>query len=329
MARHPSPRRCCLRESERREPLSKPCSATIVPRELTSLPGFQRHLSVSSKPSIRPNLCLSPEMMARWHASSTRGWSPRHPLLAGTIVDERDFDSGDDTPVDLAGHGTRIAGIIVYGDVAACLHTGRWEPQVRLLNAKILRALSGGIAVFSDDNEKRIETQVREAITYFAREFGCRVFNLSLGHYSRTYHEGRQLPWALVLDELARDLDVVLVVAAGNVISPAIPSLTTSEDFQREVSERLLTRDHALTDPACAVNVLTVGAIARTDVPFDAQRYPQRRPPLVAHPPWGRLRSLARGLSTPMREELGGRSNRSWWPTAATTASAKEGMAGT
>jgi phage baseplate assembly protein W len=210
-----------------------------------------------------------------------------HPLLAGTVVDERDFDSGDGTHVDLAGHGTHVAGIVVYGDVAECLRTGRWEPRVRLLNAKILRTSAGGIAVFSDENEKRVETQIREAVTHYLREYGCRVFNLSLGHYSRTYREGRQLPWALMLDELARDLDVVLVVAAGNVVSPAIPAVTTSEDFQREVRERLLTREHALTDPACAVNALTVGSIARADVPFDARRYPDRRPPLVGAPALG------------------------------------------
>jgi Subtilase family len=209
------------------------------------------------------------------------------PLLAGTVVDERDFDSGDGTHVDLAGHGTYVAGIVVYGDIAECLRTGRWEPHVRVLSAKILRTSPDGIATFSDDNEKRIETQIREAVSYYAREFGCRVFNLSLGHYSRTYREGRQLPWALVLDELAHDLDVVLVVAAGNVISPAIPTVTTSEDFQREVRDRLLTPEHALTDPACAVNVLTVGAIARTDVSFDARRYPERRPPLVGSPALG------------------------------------------
>ncbi len=207
-----------------------------------------------------------------------------HPLLAGTVVDERDFDSGDGTPVDLAGHGTFMAGIVVYGDVAKCLRSGQWEPRVRLLSAKILRTSAGGIGVFSDDNEKRIETQIRDAIAYYAREFGCRVFNLSFGHYSRIYREGRQLPWALTLDEVARDLDVVLVVAAGNVITPAIPALATTQDFQSEIREQLFTPDHALTDPACAVNVLTVGAIARGDVSFDARRFPERRPPLVASP---------------------------------------------
>lgn len=189
--------------------------------------------------------------------------------------------------MDRAGHGTHVAGIIVYGDIVQCLNANRWEPQVRLLSAKILRTSESGTAVFSDENEKRAETQLTEAVTYFHREYGCRVFNLSLGHYSRIYREGRQLPWALVLDELARRLDIVLVVAGGNVISPAIPSLATSADFQREVRDRLLTTEHALTDPACAVNVLTVGSIARTDVPFEVLRNPTHRQPLVASPAFG------------------------------------------
>src|SRR5207248_1163797 len=40
-----------------------------------------------------------------------------HPLLSGTVVDERDFDSGENTAVDRAGHGTHVAGIVFYGDV--------------------------------------------------------------------------------------------------------------------------------------------------------------------------------------------------------------------
>jgi subtilisin family serine protease len=227
-------------------------------------------------------------------------------------VDERDFDSGDGTHVDLAGHGTHIAGIVVYGDVAECLRTGRWEPHVRLLNAKILSTSNDGIAVFSDDNEKRIETQIRNAITYYADVFRCRVFNLSFGHFSRVYREGRQLPWALALDEIARDLDVVLVVAAGNVISPAIPAVATAEDFQREVREQLFEPDHALTDPACAVNVLTVGAIAREEVSFDARRFPDRRPPIVGSPAFcpspftraGIIETAAGGVGRAVKPEL-------------------------
>jgi hypothetical protein len=59
-----------------------------------------------------------------------------HPLLAGVVVDERDFDSGEHSPVDHVGHGTHVAGVVVYGDITRCLQRGEWVPKVRLLSAK-------------------------------------------------------------------------------------------------------------------------------------------------------------------------------------------------
>lgn len=44
-----------------------------------------------------------------------------HPFLMNWVVEERDFDSGEDTPVDRNGHGTAVAGLVVYGDVARCI----------------------------------------------------------------------------------------------------------------------------------------------------------------------------------------------------------------
>lgn len=80
------------------------------------------------------------------------------------------------------------------------------------------------------------------------------------------FRGGRQLPWALLLDGLARELDIVIVVSAGNVANPEVPQVCDSADFQREVFRNLSGPEHALIDPACAANVLTVGSIARADV---------------------------------------------------------------
>jgi subtilisin family serine protease len=235
-----------------------------------------------------------------------------HPLLAGLVVDEHDFDSGEGTPVDHAGHGTYIAGIVAYGDVDRCLQERSWLPSVLILSAKVLRSSPGGIAIFPEDSDKRVETQLREATTYFARERGCRVFNLSLGHRDRQYGNGRQLPWALTLDELANDLDVVLVVSAGNVVSPVIPACDVSEQFQPALREQLLGPDHALTDPATAVNALTVGAIVRRDVPRQAFHRREERPPLIGSPkecpaPYtraGLLESTGGGTGRTVKPEL-------------------------
>lgn len=234
-----------------------------------------------------------------------------HPLLRGVVVEERDFDSGEGTPVDLVGHGTHTAGIVVYGDLQRQLVSGEWTPQVRLLSAKVLRrAEHGDWAEFSE--ERHTVTQLRDAITYFAQERGCRIFNLSIGHEGRRYSGGRQLPWALALDELARTLDIVIVVSAGNVALPSVPEALVAEQFRAEVREQLFTPDHALIDPATAAIALTVGSVARADAPFDSRRFPGDRPQLSGSPaecpsPFtraGLMDSTGPGLGRAVKPEL-------------------------
>lgn len=205
-----------------------------------------------------------------------------HPLLRGTVFDERDFASGDGTSVDTVGHGTHIAGVIVYGDLRSAIQSNQWEPKVGLLSAKVLKNDGHGRAVFSD--EKRAENQIRSAIRTYHEEYSCRIFNLSIGNSERPYLDGRQLPWALVLDELSRELDIICVVSAGNVSEPEIPEESTSARFQETARDQLLSDTHALIDPATSLLSLTVGAIAHSDVPFPIGGQERIRPSLVASP---------------------------------------------
>ena len=138
-----------------------------------------------------------------------------HPLLRGVVISEEDFDSGEGTSVDQNGHGTQVGGLVVYGDIARRMQDGDWAPRVNLHSAKVLKNEENPIdplnpnAVFAD--EERVEAQLKRAIQYFHREYGCRVFNLSIGHSGRIYEGGRQLPWAELLDELAKTLDLVTI----------------------------------------------------------------------------------------------------------------------
>ena len=199
------------------------------------------------------------------------GVTAGHPLLRGVVVAEEDFDSGEDTPVDLNGHGTQVGGLVVYGDIARRMQGNEWLPQVNLYSAKVLRNDPNSFDPTSADasfpHEERAEEQLKRAVEYFHREYGCRVFNLSIGHGDRIYTGGRQLPWAELLDELARTLDIIIVVSAGNVGDPDIPEALNSAEFKEQVADSLKQPQHRLIDPATSALSLTVGAIARREDP--------------------------------------------------------------
>src|SRR5690606_26094494 len=145
-----------------------------------------------------------------------------HPLLAGWVLDERDFGTTENTPSDLQGHGTQVAGLALYGDVGACLREQQGTPAVQMLNGKVREKDVWGEPSLPEG--RRPERMVEEAIRYFHQHHGCRVFNLSLGARGEVYRSGgRQFAWAHVLDSLAKELDIVIVVSAGNT-SPRDPN---------------------------------------------------------------------------------------------------------
>lgn len=61
-----------------------------------------------------------------------------HPFLMNWVIEARDFDTGENTPTDLNGHGTSVAGLVVYGDIAKCIESRNWQPKVKICSAKVL-----------------------------------------------------------------------------------------------------------------------------------------------------------------------------------------------
>lgn len=187
-----------------------------------------------------------------------------HPLLSNVIVAEEDFDLVENSTADNNGHGTGVAGIVVYGDFHKSISTKIFKPLVRICNAKVMHD-DNGSPVFNQ--EKRPEQIVKEAIVHFHREYGCRVFNLSAGDPDMLYNSGRQMPWAEVLDQLARELDIVIVISAGNVSHPQIHDFTCREELLDKCRNQLFEYEHKMIDPATASLCVTVGSITRLDEP--------------------------------------------------------------
>lgn len=211
-----------------------------------------------------------PENIERPNSTSPRicildsGVNTNHPLLAPAIGEAESFIPGEDS-YDSVGHGTAVAGIALYGDLDACRSSNFWQPELLLFSGKIL----------NKDNEyddKTIETILIEAVNYFYQEHQCRVFNLSIGNQNAPYDDKHIRGVAYILDKLSRDLGVLFVVSAGNFngsSSPCVPPRNWKEDYP----EYLLVEQNALIDPAPALNVITVGSLAKHNATFDTQRY--------------------------------------------------------
>lgn len=187
-----------------------------------------------------------------------------HPFLRNWVIEERDFDTGENTPTDLNGHGTSVAGLVVYGSIAECLENNQWEPKVRIYSAKVLRHDPHWGAIVPE--EHRSEKITEDAIRYFANERNCKIFNLSIEDQGEVYRGGRQFPWAEKLDELAKELDIVIVLVTGNRSALLPENAYTREQFQKGILQNLLEDpDQRISNPGTAALALTVGALARSD----------------------------------------------------------------
>lgn len=201
-----------------------------------------------------------------------------HPLIAPALGEEISFIAGLD-PADETGHGSAVAGFALYGDVEKCVEQRHFPTSLRLLSGKVL---SGDQNAY---DRRLIANQIVDAVSYFNGELSCRVFNISFGDMQQPY-DGRHVKGlAAVLDELARERDIVFVVSAGNFSgTDDVP-----RDWRADFPRYLCTPEARIIDPAPALNAITVGSIAR----YDADRYVVRHPRDVNLQPIARVDELS------------------------------------
>jgi hypothetical protein len=185
-----------------------------------------------------------------------------HPLLAANVGHEEAVLTSGDSPSDTNGHGTMVGAIAVFGDIRACYEARAFASPITLFSARVLNDAAGF------DDETLVINQLRRVIELFSvPPHNCRVFNLSIGSFAAGIDEKtrRQNQYAEVLDILAREYGVLLVVAAGNHQEA---SASTSEEGERVLRDypQLLFRPAArLNDFATAAIPLTVGAVAQVN----------------------------------------------------------------
>ncbi|MCP4629232.1 MAG: S8 family peptidase [bacterium] len=184
-----------------------------------------------------------------------------HPLLAPAVGDAQSFVPGKDA-ADEHGHGTLVAGLGLYGDIETAIQSGELTPRIRIFSGRI----------FDENNENTtdfVEKQIDEAVRYFHGSYGCRIFNLSFGDFRKPYLGGHIKGLSYILDTLSRELRVLFIVSAGNVPGNQKDGLEWKNGYPVYMAEDTW----AIVEPAPALNVITVGSLARHDQTTNSQRY--------------------------------------------------------
>ena len=185
-----------------------------------------------------------------------------HPVLAPAVGDTQSFLPGSG-PNDAHGHGTFVSGVALYDDIADCIRNRHFLPELRLFSGRIL----------DDRNESQcalIENQVEDAVRYFVEHYGCKIFNLSYGDLNKPYLGRHVAGLAVTLDVLSRELGVLFIVPTGNYQGDD----QGPNDWLEEYPNYLVGDPARIVDPAPALNVLTVGSLARYERGRPNQRWP-------------------------------------------------------
>jgi len=202
------------------------------------------------------------------------GVSNQHPLLASFVPNNRLYSykeawGTEDSWDDAGGHGTGMAGLAIYGDLAAALATSsNIVVYHSLLSFKIVHP--------RDPNHPELYGAITESacsIPVVDFPSNPRIYCLAITDKDRSFH-GRPSTWSASIDKITfgRAIDddpQLMVVSSGNV-----NYLMQGLDATHYSHYNLLESVH---DPSQSYNALTVGAYTRMDR-INQQTWPNHRP---------------------------------------------------
>jgi len=154
------------------------------------------------------------------------------------------------------GHGTMVAGLALYGDVLECAR----------LRAFVAPFPIASVRIFDDDG--RIPEGVnpasllQDALEHLVEEYDCRVICLSLGDHNQPFLGGKASPLAALIDDLARALNIVVVLPTGNLQHE---TLIAPAQLLARWPTYLADPGNEMLSPSQAALALTVGAVADRD----------------------------------------------------------------
>lgn len=197
-----------------------------------------------------------------------------HPLLAGLVASVTGIGPAGYTWQVPGDHGTQVTSRVLLPNLAEELRGHSAITAVGTVHvARILEPVPGGPHDATQFGGGSAGLPPHEAIERAIRllhgQYGVRVFNLSVGE-REPFDAIHVSELTEVIDDLVRELDIVVVVPTGN--APIYGQSRTASDHhaQRDYSAYLSTPEQRLSEPGTAALALTVGAVAHSDAPAPA-----------------------------------------------------------
>lgn len=187
--------------------------------------------------------------------------SAANPYVAAYVTAAQDFPAGHAYPLP-DEHGTRVSGVAIWGDLDGFVHSAAMSTPVPVVSARVLE-----IDPLDPTSTKvagpSAPATIEEAIRWLAAQ-NVRIITMSI-NYPGPASAPTRTPLTYLIDQLARELDLVIVVSAGN-FDPGKQGHHVLHDYPH-----YLTSPHAaVASPGDSAIAVTVGSFAKRATPSTA-----------------------------------------------------------
>lgn len=179
----------------------------------------------------------------------------------GLVVDTINLTSSNDS--DHTGHGTMVAGLAIFGQDFPSTANDTYLAKSKVLSIKTIDQVNDAVDF----------PALLEAIVAANKDYGVRIFNMSLVFDSPKQYNASYSDFAYELDKLSYDLDIIVFISVGNFNDTSLNELLTIDYHPtHEYPEFFYSLDsdshvHScentnICPPSDSLNNISVGALA-------------------------------------------------------------------
>jgi hypothetical protein len=193
-----------------------------------------------------------------------------HPLLTGLVASDESLSPPTYQWQRRGTHGTEVVGRLLFPSLHEELRDGL--PLTAVGSVRVVRVLEPDPS--RPDHPPRFATYaaphdlVEAAIRHLHGTHRVRIFNLSIG-YSEPFSDLHLGPLTETIDDLVRELNIVVVVPTGNAAADRAALTPSGHHIIADKPEFFFSPEHRLAEPGPAALAITVGALALSGAPAE------------------------------------------------------------